>query len=442
MACSPNEVSPGRRRRLLVVAPHFAPTNAPDSHRVRQSVRYFSESGWDAEVLCIDPSDVEAPIDPLLEKTLPGHLPVWREKALPLRWTRRLGMRTLGWRAVHPLLRAGNRLLSARRFDLVFFSTTQWPVLLAGPAWHKRFGVPYVIDLQDPWCTDFYERPGAPKPPGGWKYRVARLLALNLEGRCFKSASAFISVSPDYLRDLGRRYTWFTRRLSATIPFGADEAEFAEAERLAFPRIFEQSANLLRLTYVGAAGPIMRPALEFLFSALAQARRRQPALTDLFRLHFIGTSYAPKGRAEAYVTNVANAFGVADLVLEQTDRVGYFESLKLLSSSDMVMVLGSTDRAYTPSKTANILFSRRPILALTSTHTPAAAVLRDCGTATLFDFENASELHRLSTWLLELRKEPAIASLPPPTLEQMSAHALARRQVDLFERVLENEDRR
>lgn len=429
--------TPGARRRVLVVAPHFAPVNAPDGQRVRQALRHLAACGWDAEVLCIDPADVEAPTDPLLAATLPADLPVWRERALPLRLTRRLGLRTLGWRAYPVLRRRGMQLLKERTFDLVFFSTTQWPVLLAGPAWKRHFGIPYVVDIQDPWCTDFYERPGAPRPPGGWKYQVARLLAKALERRCFSGAAGFVSVSDAYLEDLGRRHAWFRARVSATIPFGADQAEFSEAERLPPPYFVCREPDRVHLVYVGAAGPIMRPALGFLFESLRRALDDFPALSTRLRLHFIGTSYAPGGVAEPYVRNLAQALGVGALVSERTSRIGYFEALRTLAAADCLLILGSSDRAYSPSKLANTLFAGRPVLALLPADSAAQGALCAAEGVSCFDPGEQAGMPRLAAVLKGLGKAAERACTPSDAVtERHGAAALARRLADVFDRVL------
>ncbi|NJM63821.1 MAG: hypothetical protein HC849_32625, partial [Oscillatoriales cyanobacterium RU_3_3] len=39
---------------------------------------------------------------------------------------------------------------------LVFFSTTIFPVMLLGKRWWQKFGVPYVLDFQDPWRSDYH----------------------------------------------------------------------------------------------------------------------------------------------------------------------------------------------------------------------------------------------------------------------------------------------
>ena len=216
-------------RRVLIISPHFPPTNAPDHQRVRMSLPYFRDSGWEPVVLAVDAADVPGPQDPLLASTVPADVEVHRVRAWSYRTAQWLGIGNLGYRAWHRLRAAGDRLLRQQKFDLVYFSTTQFLVTTLGRHWLRRFGVPYVIDVQDPWRTDYYERTGAPKPPGGWKYRVARWQAERLEERAWRDAAGFVSVSDLYLAQLRQNYGWFATKSAVVIPFGAPEADFAFA---------------------------------------------------------------------------------------------------------------------------------------------------------------------------------------------------------------------
>jgi len=367
-------------RRLLIVSPHFPPVAAPDLQRVRMSLAHYREYGWDPVVLAVEPAGVAAPLEADLLGTFPDDIDVHRCRA----WPRRFGFGTLGLRALRPLQLAGDRLLAARRFDLVFFSTTQFVTLRLGPRWRRRFGVPYVVDIQDPWRTGAYERPGAPRPPGGWKYQFARLLAWRLEERCFRDAAGFMSVSPRYLADLGARYAWFAGRPQATIPFGVAPADLAVARRLPLPpELPPRAAGEVRLVYTGAAGPILPGAVNVLFAALRRFREQYPAQADRLRLLFLGTHYLPAGLARPALAALAAREGVADLVFELPHRLGHLQSLRCLLEADALLLLGSSDPAYSPSKLYPYYQSGKPILGLVYAGSHLEALLGELACAHL-----------------------------------------------------------
>src|SRR5581483_5647318 len=198
-------------KRLLIVSPHFPPINAPDMQRARMSLSHYRAAGWEPIVLTVDEREQEGVREPELLQSIPADIEVNRAGALPLRWTRRLGLTNLGLRAWLHLFFAGSRLIRRQKIDLVFFSNTQFVTFLLGRFWRCRFGVPYVIDVQDPWRTNYYERPNSRRPAGVWKYQAARVMAWLLEGRSFRRAAGVISVSPQYLHDFQGRYSWFGR---------------------------------------------------------------------------------------------------------------------------------------------------------------------------------------------------------------------------------------
>jgi hypothetical protein len=353
-------------------------------YRAFTALPLLRQLGWEPTVLCVDARDVAAPRDERLAALIPADVRVEACRAWPLALTRLFGMRTLSWRAWHSLDRAGSRLIAETRPDLVLFTTTQHPLVCLGPRWLRRFGVPYVVDLQDPWLTDYYSRPGSPRPPGGWKYAVAHAMAARLEPAAFGPAAGFVSVSADYLSTLAARYPWFSGRPQATIPFGVDERQFADAVATAAPA-FRREPGRVHLVSVGAAGPIMAPALAALFTQLRALRAASPALAGSLRLHFIGTSYAPGGLARQSVMPIASAHGVGDLVDESTDRVPWHVAQATLHAADAIIVLTSGDTGYTPSKMASCFLAGRPCLIVASPEAGAAGIGADLGLGARLD---------------------------------------------------------
>jgi hypothetical protein len=230
-------------KKVLIVSPHFPPINAPDMQRVRMSLPHYRQAGWDPVVLAVGERWQDGVREPELLATLPPGVRVVSTRALPRRWSRWIGVGNIGLRAWPFLLWRGARLLRREKFDLVFFSSAQFITFTLGPIWRRRFGVPYVIDVQDPWRTGYYERPDSRKPPGGWKYQTARLLAWLFEGWCFKRAGGAMSVSPDYLADLRARHPSFGSVPTAVIGFGASRADLAVAQASRLPSLKLQAGT-------------------------------------------------------------------------------------------------------------------------------------------------------------------------------------------------------
>lgn len=377
-----------RMKKILIVSPHFPPINAPDMQRVRLALPHLAANGWEPTVLAIDPEFIEGGVrEPLLEQTYPEAVRVVRVGGLrPVR-TRWAGVGNLWWRCSRAVRSAGERLLGAERFDLVFFSTTQFAAWELGPVWQARFGVPYVIDYQDPWVNDYYARTGTRPPGGPLKYALSQWSARRAEPRVLRRAARVIAVSDAYPSMLARLYPWFDASRVRVLPFGAAETDFAVAERHApeQPLIDFEDGDLHHV-YTGRCGPDMADALRILFRAFARFRLAQPEQARRMKFHFIGTGYAPRPLGEDTVLPIARAEGVDEHVHEHRYRVPYFEALHYLRRAHALVAVGSDDAAYSASKIFPYVLARRPLLLIFHERSPVLRFARQVSAGMAFGF--------------------------------------------------------
>lgn len=421
-------------RQLLIVSPHFPPVNAPDMHRVRMSLSHFAECGWTPHVLAVRPEAQDAPLDPSLMDLLPEGLSVIRTQALPLAATRPLGIGNVGLRAWLPLYAAGARLIRQQRIDLVYFSTTVFTTLPLGRVWKRRFGVPYVIDLQDPWFSTYYDdRPRAEHPP---KYAFARRLHRALEPWTMRQVDGLISVSEGYLDTLRARYPRLADVPSLVIPFGASERDVEAATNHVGP----SPGDEVRGVYVGRCGPAMATAVRIVCRALAQGAHDERLSRVL--LSFIGTDYAPPGKAVPSVAPIAAEERVAARVSETTDRIGYLDAIRTMVSSRFVLLLGSDDPHYNASKVATLLLTRRPVVAVVHARSPLLDLVRRSGAGIVVTFDDSDDIDgpasRLRTeWGALLTRTTGVTQPDRAVIAPYLAGELTRRQCRVFDAVLE-----
>jgi hypothetical protein len=410
--------------------------------RVRMSLPYYRANGWEPVVLAVGSAWQGCPLEDELLDTLPPDVRIVRTRAFSTRWTRRVGVGNMGLRAWPFLFWGGARLLRRERFDLVFFSTAQHLTFTLGPIWKRLFGVPYVLDVQDPWRTGYYEREGARPPPGGWKYQFARLQAWLFEGWCFRNAGALMSVSDRYIEALRSRYPRLARTPAAVLQFGASRNDFAKAAlKPESAGTHHRDAGERHLVYTGASGPIIPHALLALFTGLRLYRERFPERAGRLRFHFIGTSYVLPGQGRPSVLPVAGQCGVSDLVEEIPHRIGYLDAIRRQQKADALLLLGSSDLAYSPSKMYQYYAAERPILGLVFRGSVMEALLDRLSCAFMVRFsetgpgdEACAELARAFDLILEDR---LLAGQPPRNeayfKENFLADEAARRQCALFE---------
>lgn len=432
-------------RRVLIVSPHFPPINAPDMQRVRMSLPYYRSCGWEPVVLCVGEEWQDGVHEPALENTIPADIRIVRVPALSRRWTRFVGLGDLGLRCWLHFFFAGLRLIREEKIDLVFFSNTQFVTFTLGRIWRKLVGTPYVFDMQDPWRTDYYERRGSRRPPGGWKYQIAQFMAWALEGWSFRRVGGIISVSPSYHADLRARYPFLANVPTAVIGFGASLADIAMARALRPPStLFVRERDELHILYTGASGPVMPHALRVLFDSLKLYHERAPARAQRLRFHFLGTSYVAPGHGKNSVLPLAERCGVANQVEEIPHRLGHLECLRLQLEADILLLPGSSDLAYSPSKVYPYFLSGRPTLGLVFKGSVMERLLDDLSSAYLVRFDADADKHEAHEGLCRFF-DLAVDGFPPGTFPQRSdayfnatflAESLTGQQCALFDLAL------
>jgi len=400
--------------------------------RIRMSLPYFKDFGWETEVVAVDPKYTDLAQDELLSETIPGDIKIHLVKALGKKWTSKFGFGSIAYRCYPFIKKKVNQLLKEQKFDLVYFSTTQFQVCTLGAYWKKKFGVPYVIDMQDPWHSEYYrDKPKHQQPPKYWlSYRLNKYL----EPRAMKEVGGLISVSQQYIDTLKERYQTLRDAPSATITFGAFEPDMkiAAANSQKFKPLLDQSTK--NVVYIGRGGKDMYNAIKPVFEALKIRLSRDPGLSKKLKLYFIGTSYAPNGQGYSTILPLAQEYGVDDMIIELTDRIGYYHTLDTLQKANALFMPGSDDPAYTASKIYPYLLTHKPLLAIFNVKSPALAVLGEFGVKNAYSYDETPDLGtKIITFFEQVTKGNAVTEqYNPEAMEKYSARCMTKRQCDLF----------
>ena len=363
-------------RRVLMVTPHFPPDSSAASHRVRLLAPHLEAAGWSPTVVTLEPSAFEGRLDPGLEALVPPSVRVVRAHAWRATTTRRIGLGDLGLRALSGLRHTCQTLLSREHFDALFI--TIYPVYpaLLGAGLKRRFGLPFVLDYQDPWVGAWGQTVGGgPDGKPDWKSRMSRRFGTWLEPRAVKAADALVAVSQGTIDGIVQRIPSAARLPHVVIPLGFEPDDFTTiAGRQRVSPHFDRNDGFVHLCYVGTMLPTRIGTLRLLLQALARARAVDP-LGSRLRLHFFGTSN--QSSSDVYrVLPIAREYGVADVVTELPGRLDYLEALSVLTDASSLLLLGSSDRHYTASKLFPALLARRPILALFNEASSVVSILR------------------------------------------------------------------
>jgi glycosyltransferase involved in cell wall biosynthesis len=428
-------------RRVLMVSPHFPPDSTGGTHRVRLLAPRLREHGWEPTVLTVDPRDYEGVLDPALAESLPADLRVVRARAWPAWLTRAVGVGDLGLRAFEGLWREASQLLSRDHFDVLFITIYPAYTALLGPLLKRRFGVPFVLDYQDPWVGEWGRSVG---PGDGGRpdlrSRVSRFVASRLEPIALRAADAVTAVSRATYQPALARTPRASPRATEPLPIGWDARDF---ERLR-PRADRQADGALRLSCIGTLPPTMNETLAAFFEALKAVRAAERTIARRIGVDFIGTSNQRSSAAAPRTLALARAHGVADAISEVPERLDYFDTLQAFRDADALLLLGTSEAHYTPSRVYAALHSERPVLAIYHADSPVTDLLRRFGRPPSVRLITYSGVRPVRECVDELAASLAdlaacrlydARAVDRRVLAEASAAVLAGRLADVFRRV-------
>jgi hypothetical protein len=364
-------------RRILMVSPHYPPDATAGAHRVRVLAPHLPAAGWEPTILTVDPQDYEGVLDGELAERMPPWLEVVRVRAWPAARTRGVGVGDLGLRAFAGLRRTARRLLGRRSFAALYITT--YPIYPAaiGPGLARAFGVPFVLDLQDPWVGAWGETVG-PGPGGApdVRSRLSRAVAVRLERRVVPRASALTGVSSGLLDELAVRYPVLSDRPRLHLPVGFDPGDLDWIDRHPKRPPAPCADGALQICYVGTLLPLGVPTVRAVFAALSQLPDGDPRQCRRLCLRFVGTSNQARADAQPRALAWAAEAGVGAMVSEEPMRLPFLDALRIVRGAGALLLAGTTEARYTASKLDVALASGRPILAIFHEQSDVARRLR------------------------------------------------------------------
>jgi hypothetical protein len=424
-----------------MISPHFPPDSSAGTHRVRLLAPHLASYGWTPTVLTVAEQDYEGRLDPELGALVPPALEVVRTRAVPANVTRRFGIGDLGLRALPGLRRAAWSLHRARPFDALFITIYPTYPAVLGPMFKRRFDIPFILDYQDPWVGAWGSEVGGGN--GGAvdaKSRATRAFAERLEPRVLQAADAVTAVSARTYQDAFVR-TGVSTHLAAEIPIGWDAADLDAIARRESRTLIPNDGRI-NICYTGTLLPLGVATLRTVLAAARALIERNPSLADRIRFYFFGTSNQTTG-AEPRVVPHAQELGVEHLVCEHPARLDYLDSLDALRQASALLLLGSSEPHYTPSKVFPALLAARPMLAVYRRESTVVEMLTRAApppAAHLITFDESRRVESLVGCIAEalhalIRTAGSGVWIDRAALEPWSAHALAGRLAGLCDRV-------
>ena len=330
-------------KNLLIIYPHWPPSNLTGVHRPRLIANFIEEFGWHPIVLTVKPEYYEEPHDWDMVKTVRDNVEVIKVRAWPVPKPRIFG--DIGLRSFKFLYKKALEIIEEKEVKFVWIPIPSFYVAVLGRLIHQKIGVPYAIDYIDPWVRDIKGRRNL-------RAILSNQVARILEPYALKKVSLVTGVAEKYfLPALARTFKNSQYPPYLAFPYGFDPDDHkVSPSSLELPW---QGCDCKPLIYAGAFLPNSKFFFEVFFEVLADMGEKLIG----YKLFFIGSgSYSLRG--------MAKELGIERFVEEINRRFPYLQVLKMLEKSHGVMVIGSTEQHYTASKIFQALLSGRPVFAI------------------------------------------------------------------------------
>lgn len=374
-------------KKILILYPHFPPSNLAGVHRPRLFAQHLPSFGWEPLLLTVHEKYYEEALDWNLVKLSPGDLRIEKVNAFKTTKPRLVG--DIGLRAFFQLYKKAKRIIQKENIDFLYIPVPSFYCALLGRWLHQSTNIKYGIDYIDPWVHQF---PGSDKIFS--RHWFTTKLARFLEPIAIKKASLITGVAEGYYDAVLERNPHLLKSaIRGGMPYGGEKADHAILKELNISSYLFSKNNKCQMVYAGALLPKAFKPLEAIFKSVAANEK----LFHNVEIHFIGTGKTPDDANGFNVRSLAEKYGLwKTTVFEYPRRIPYLDVLVHLDIADGIFILGSTEPHYTPSKTYQGVLSGKPLLAVLHKESTAVAVIRKSAAGIVLDFDGENEVETIS----------------------------------------------
>lgn len=351
-------------KSLLIIYPHWPPSNLVGVHRVRLVANELVEMDWNVTVLTIDERDYEEPADELSLRLVNPKIRVVKVRAREP-WNL-FGKRLIGDIGLRGYQNLQKKLLleiNEHRPSCAWISIPSWYTAMLGNTLHQN-SIPFGIDYQDPWVHH-----QSPSTPIWSRAFFTVFLAKKLEPRAVRHAAFITGINRAYFEGTLERNGHLQRR-----PYGELQLGFSEADhQITLPELpTPWEPNERVFLYAGAFLPLSRILWQRLFRALGDLRE-QGALDPTVRIYLFGTG----STTDHSLQQLAIDAGVGDIVQETSERIPFLHVQEYMRRCEGLLSIGSTEAHYSASKTFQCLLARKKLLSFFHLKSEARTILKN-----------------------------------------------------------------
>lgn len=374
-------------KKILIIYPHFPPSNLAGVHRPRLFANHLKSLGWEPVILTVHEKYYEEELDWNLHSLLPKDLRIEKTNAFKISKPRLIG--DIGLRGFFQMRKKALTLLRKEKFDFIYISIPSFYTSLLGPYLSEKTGVKYGIDYIDPWVHQF---PGSNKILS--RHWFSTILAKWLEPKAVRNASLITGVAEGYYEGVIKRNPKLIKTCSfGAMPYGGEINDHKNISQLNIsPYLFNKN-NKIKLVYAGA----MLPKAYHLLETFFQFIKSNKSSFENIEFYFIGTGKLANDPNSHNIKKMALKYELwENIIFEYPKRIPYLDVLVHLNNSNGVFILGSTETHYTPSKLYQAVLSEKPIFAILHQHSTASEIIKESNVGIVVNFKEERELEMMS----------------------------------------------
>ena len=350
-------------KNILIIYPHWPPSNLAGVHRARLIANHTFELGWQTVILTVHSDYYEEKNDWDLLKTVSEKIEVHYVKAYKVMNPRIFG--DIGLRGFRQMKAEALKIIKLKKINFIWIPIPSFYTAVLGRIIHNKTKIPYGIDYIDPWIRDISNRKS-------FRSNLSNFLAKLLEPYAIKKAALISGVSTLYFDPAIKRNFKDKQPGQVAMPYGFDDIDYSvKIKNIKYP--WDTHIDYIPFIYAGAFLPKSDYFIRILSSAIKELieEGRYDSKNKIF---FIGTgNYFHKSISQYAIENK-----IDDIIIEIRKRYPYLEVINFLSAAKGVVLIGSTEEHYTASKTFQAILSKKPVFSILHQKSSAVQVLKDC----------------------------------------------------------------
>ncbi|MCC6815125.1 MAG: glycosyl transferase family 1 [Saprospiraceae bacterium] len=427
-------------KKVLIITYYWPPSGGPGVQRCLYFVKYLREFGWEPIVYTVE--DGEYPYhDNSLYKEIPDGITVLKQKArepfsiykklIGLKSNEKLKPNVVAEKSKRPFFHSiatwirGNvfipdarmlwikpsykflsEYLKTNKIDAILTSSPPHSVQLIGYRLKKKFNIPWLVDLRDPWSRIFFIR--SLKMTSWAKKRNEKL-----EMKVLQHANQLVTVS----KYCSIGFKEISGRTPVVITNGYDS----------IPNEIESNkSDHFVLAYGGTLSGDRNP--ELLWRELNILLNSDNNLRKKFKLLFIGAI------DPAVYESISNQ-GLKD-ILETYPALSHEEYIKKISSATSLLLIGTkNDPGVITGKFFEYLALKKPIIAISPKNSDVELILNQTNAGFNSDYNDPIKIKEILNWLIDIYTDTKVFKPNLEEIDKYSRKNLTKQLADLLDSI-------